>query len=101
MIGVGVLVAQKTHYLQHTLGSLFAADESALYADNDGHHAESRPTDGHRLVIAVAPFARQSGFGMGKVPKVTECLPLNEGHQLVVGEPFRPILPPAHTERIQ
>ncbi len=60
VIAVGILVAQKADYLQHTFSALFASDKTTLYTDNDSHHSETRATDGSCLGTSVAPFMRQS-----------------------------------------
>ena len=60
VIAVGILVAQKADYLQHTFSALFASDKTTLYADNDSHHSETRATDGSCLGTSVAPFMCQS-----------------------------------------
>ena len=88
VIAVGILVAQETNNLQYTFSTLFTGDKPAFYADNDSHHSESRPTNGSCLGTTVTPFMRQSGFRMGKIPKVTESLLLNEGHKFVVRKPL-------------
>ena len=83
VIAVGFLSLRKADYLQHTFSALFTGDKPTFYTDNDSHHSEARTTDGscleHRPLLRSCA---RSGFGMGKIPKVTESLLLDKGHRV-------------------
>lgn len=84
VIAVGFV--EELHHLEQTFRSLLTGDEAALHSDYNCHHAKAGTADRRNFQTVVAALTRQAGFGMGKIPEITEGLFLDKGHQLVVGQ---------------
>jgi hypothetical protein len=66
---------------QQAVERCLTGDPASLDADQDGHDAETAPAARDHVWSTVAALAREPARRMGKIPKISERLPLHEIEQ--------------------